>query len=209
MPLFSEYKHSYWGIIFSGAATVPSPVARSRYLRFCWRLIYHLVTEVEDSQSAEVGSAEGDAPLISDAIVPCIKQLLHSNNLMSSAVGCILSLSSTALRTAGRLAAEILFLSESFNGYPGRNHGRLWLHSRISWIFFWRGCGPPSRLLILFSHFSFLFNWYIRYLKYSIYIKRVFSNTLSAKKNHNFLMLLAYLSVLSVTNSICALYCLS
>ena len=74
------------------------------------------------SNSAEVGSAEGDAPLLSDAIVPCIKPQLLIHNLISSADDCSLSLSSTALRTAERLAAEILLLPQSFNGYPGRNH---------------------------------------------------------------------------------------
>ena len=87
---------------------------------------------MEESQSAEVGSVEGDAPLFSDFIAICIKLLLLSHSSMSSADGCFLSLSSTALRTAGRLAAEILFLSESFNGYAGRKHERLWLHSHLS-----------------------------------------------------------------------------
>ena len=41
---------------------------------------------------------------------------------MFSAVSCLLSLSSAALRTAGRLAAEILLLSESVNGYSGRKY---------------------------------------------------------------------------------------
>ena len=108
MPLSPEYKHSYIGVSISGTATVPSPVARSRYLRFCCCLIYILITEAEGSQSAEVGSAEGDAPLFSDFIAICIKLLLLSHSSMSSADGCFLSLSSTALRTAGRLAPEIL-----------------------------------------------------------------------------------------------------
>ena len=69
IPLLSEYKHSYREITISGAATVPSQVARSPYLRFCCSLIYLLITEAEVSQSAEVGSAEGDAPLFSDAVV--------------------------------------------------------------------------------------------------------------------------------------------
>ena len=70
MLLSSEYKHSYRNISILGAATVPSPVARSRYLRFCCDLIYLLITEAEVSHSVEVGSAEGDAPLFSDAVVP-------------------------------------------------------------------------------------------------------------------------------------------
>ena len=70
MLLVTEYKHSYGGITLSGAATVPSPVARSRYLRLCFSLFYLLITEAEGSQSAEVGSAEGDAPLPSDAVAP-------------------------------------------------------------------------------------------------------------------------------------------
>ena len=72
MPLLTKYKHSYRGITISGAATVLSPVVRSRYLRLCFSLIYLLITEAEVNQSAEVGSAEGDAPLFSEAIVPCI-----------------------------------------------------------------------------------------------------------------------------------------
>ena len=75
MPLSSEYKHNYGGISITGAATVPSPVARISYLQFCCHLIYLLITEAEDSQSAEVGSAEGDALLFSDAIPVCIKPL--------------------------------------------------------------------------------------------------------------------------------------
>ena len=109
MLLVAEYKHSYRGITISGAATVPSPVARSRYLRFRCSLIYLLITEAEVSQSADVCSAEGDAPLLSDAVFRCIKSLLHSHNWMSSADGCSLSLSSTALRTVGMLAEEMLF----------------------------------------------------------------------------------------------------
>ena len=65
------------------------------------------------SQSADLCSAEGNAPLLSDAIAICIQIQLHSQKSMSSAVRCLLSLSSTSLRTAGRLAAEIHFLSES------------------------------------------------------------------------------------------------
>ena len=72
MPLSPEYKHSYGGISISGAATDPSPVVHSRYLRFCFSLIYLLITETEVSQSVEVGSAEGDAPLFSDAVSICI-----------------------------------------------------------------------------------------------------------------------------------------
>ena len=68
MMFLSEYKHSYRGITISGAATVPSPVARSPYFRFCCFLIYFLITEKKVSQSAEVGSAEGDATLLSDAV---------------------------------------------------------------------------------------------------------------------------------------------
>ena len=72
MPLASEYKHSYRGISIIDAATAPSPVARSRYLRCHCCLIYFLITEAEDSQFADVGSAEGDAPLFSDVVVSCI-----------------------------------------------------------------------------------------------------------------------------------------
>ena len=71
---------------------------------------------MEESQSADVGSAEGDAPLFSDFVVPCIKPLLHSSNLMSPADCCSLSFSSTSLRTAGRSAAEILFQSDHSMG---------------------------------------------------------------------------------------------
>ena len=84
------------------------------------------------SQSADVDSAEGDAPLLSDVIFICIKPLLHSHNLMSSADGCCLSLSSTALRTAERLTAEILLSSESFNGYTGFMYERLRIPSFLS-----------------------------------------------------------------------------
>ena len=69
MILFlSEYKHSYRGITLSGAATDPSPVVHSRYLRFCFSLIYILITEVEENESADVGFAEGDAPLLTDDV---------------------------------------------------------------------------------------------------------------------------------------------
>ena len=132
MPLSPEYKHSYREITISGAATVPSPVARSRYLRFCCSLIYHLITEIEVNQFSDVGSVEGDAPLLTDVIFNCIKPLLHSRNMISSADGCCLSLSSTALRTAGRLAAEILFLPESFKGYTGSKRVRLKIVTLLS-----------------------------------------------------------------------------
>ena len=72
MALFPKYKHSYRGTTLSGAATAPSRGAHIRYLRFCCCLIYLLITEAEDSQSAEVGSAEGDAPLLSDVVPVCI-----------------------------------------------------------------------------------------------------------------------------------------
>ena len=72
ISLLPEYKHSYRGITFSGAAILLWPVARSPYLRFYFFLIYLLITEAEDSQSADVDSAEGDAPLFSDAVVTCI-----------------------------------------------------------------------------------------------------------------------------------------
>ena len=158
MSLAAEYKHSYWGITISGTATVPLPVTRNRYLRFCFGLIYLLITEAEESQSANVGWTEGHAPLLTDAIPPCIKQLLHRYNLNSSADGCCLSLPSTSLRTAGRSAAEIVLFSESFNGYAGCKYGRLWVHSLLSWSYLWRGCGPLFRQLTLFSHFSLLIN---------------------------------------------------
>ena len=72
MPLLPEYKHSYRGITISGAATLPSLVACSRYLRFYCNLIYLLITEDELNQSAEIGSTEGDAPFFSDAFVFCV-----------------------------------------------------------------------------------------------------------------------------------------
>ena len=72
MPLSPEYKHSYRGTTLSGAATAPSQGAHIPYLRCSCCLIYFLITEAEDSQSAEVGSAEGDAPLLSDVIPICI-----------------------------------------------------------------------------------------------------------------------------------------
>ena len=72
MLLSTKYKHSYRGITLSGAATVPLPVGRSRYLRLCFSLFYLLITEVEGSESAEVGFYEGDATLLSGVIAPCI-----------------------------------------------------------------------------------------------------------------------------------------
>ena len=72
MPFLSEYKHRYRGITISGAATVPLRVVRIPYLRFCFCLIYLLITETEEKESVKLGSAEGDAPLLSDAVVPCI-----------------------------------------------------------------------------------------------------------------------------------------
>ena len=155
MSLLAEYKHSYRGLTISSAATVPSPVAHSLYLRFCWSLIYLLITEVEVSQSAEVGSAQGDAPLFSDAVPVCIKPLLPIGNLMSSAFGCSLSFFSTSLRTAGRLAAEIFFYAESFKGYPGRKHERLGILTHIYKKYFWRGGGPHSRLTFAI-HYPFI-----------------------------------------------------
>ena len=125
MPLLSEYKHSYREITISGAATVPSRVVCSPYLRFCCHLIYILVTEVEQSQSVNVGSAEGDAPLLSDAVAICIKLQLHSQNEMYSAVFCFPSFFSPSLRTAARLPAETLFFSELVDGYAGNIYERL------------------------------------------------------------------------------------
>ena len=72
IPLLTEYKRSYRGLTISGAATFPSPVTHNRYLRFCCRLSYLLITEVKDSQFAELGSAEGDAPLFSNFVSICI-----------------------------------------------------------------------------------------------------------------------------------------
>ena len=180
MPLFSEYKHSYKGITITSAATVPSPVARIRYLRFCCRLIYLLITEAEGSEFSDVGSAEGGAPLFSDDVVTCIKQLLHSCKSMSSVVGCLLSLSSTSLRTAGRPAAEILLYSESFNGYTGRNYGRVRVHSFHSWSYLWRGCGPCSPLLPLAARSSLLSLYQLIYqiFKMLIFISKECSRTL-------------------------------
>ena len=61
------------------------------------------------SQSAEVGSAEGDAPLFSDAVFTYVQSLLPSHNRISSAALCLLSFVLTSLRNPGRLAAEIFF----------------------------------------------------------------------------------------------------
>ena len=72
MPLSTKCKHSYKGVNIKGAATVPSPVARSPYLRFGCCLFYHLITEADVSHSAEVGSAEDYATLLSDAVFICI-----------------------------------------------------------------------------------------------------------------------------------------
>ena len=72
MTLLAKYKQSYRGITFAGVATLPSRVAYSRYLRFCCRLIYTLITEVEESQSADVCLTEGDAPLFPNAVSICI-----------------------------------------------------------------------------------------------------------------------------------------
>ena len=102
----------------------------SRYLRLCCRLIYILITEAEVSQSADVGSAEGDAPLPSDAIAPFVKPLLPSHNFISSVV-CSPSFFSTFLRTAGRLEAEILLYSELVNRYVGCSHAILRIHTPL------------------------------------------------------------------------------
>ena len=107
IPLLSEYIHSYKGIISLGAATFPSPVARSPYHLFCCFLIYLLITEGEDSQSTEVGSTEGDEFLFSDAVMIYIQLLLPSYNLIYCSFS--LSLSSTARRRRGRLAVAVLF----------------------------------------------------------------------------------------------------
>ena len=72
MQLLTKYKHNYRGLIISGAAKVLSRVVSSLYLLFCCRLIYNLITEADQSQSAYVGLTEGDAPLLSDAVVICI-----------------------------------------------------------------------------------------------------------------------------------------
>ena len=68
-----------------------------------------LITEAEGSEFADVKLAEGDALLLSETVSICIKPLLHRHNLMTSAVGCSLSFSSTALRTAGRLRQNYFF----------------------------------------------------------------------------------------------------
>ena len=72
MPLLAKYQHSYRGITISGGATALLPVVRNHYLRCRCTLIYNFITEAQVSQSAEVGFAEGDAPLLSDAIVPSL-----------------------------------------------------------------------------------------------------------------------------------------
>ena len=59
------------------------------------------------SQSSNVGFAEGDASLLSDAVVLCIKPLLQSHNLIYSSFSP--SLFSTALRRRGRSTAAIFF----------------------------------------------------------------------------------------------------
>ena len=66
--LSSNYKHSYREISIAGAATFLARVVHSRYLRYCYGLIYYLITEAEVIQSADVGSAEGNAPLPSDVV---------------------------------------------------------------------------------------------------------------------------------------------
>ena len=73
------------------------------------------------SQSSNVGFAEGDASLLSDAVIPCIKLLVRSHNSMSSAVVCFYSFSSISLRTAERLVSKIF--SELFKEYTVRKHG--------------------------------------------------------------------------------------
>ena len=69
MPFLTKYQQKYGVITISGAAIFPLPVARSRYLRYCCSLIYPLITETEENESAEVGSAEGDASLFTDIVV--------------------------------------------------------------------------------------------------------------------------------------------
>ena len=107
--------------MFWGAATFPSPVARNLSLRFCCLLIYILITDTKVDEFAELSFSEGDAPLFSNVIVICIKTLLLSNNLISSAVDCLLSWFTIPLRTAGKLA-KIHFLSESVQSYAGRKY---------------------------------------------------------------------------------------
>ena len=76
---------------------------------------------------------------------------------MSSAVRCLLSLPSISLRTAGRLAAEILLPSESVNEYTSCN-GWLRIKAHISGNYFRRGCGPLSGLLAFAACSPLLFN---------------------------------------------------
>ena len=66
--LSSNYKHSYREISIAGAATFLARVARSRYLRYCYGLIYYLITEAEVNQSADIGFAEVLTALFSDVI---------------------------------------------------------------------------------------------------------------------------------------------
>ena len=51
ISLYPKYKLIYEGISISGTATLPSLSVHNRYLRFCYVLIYLLITEAEDSQS--------------------------------------------------------------------------------------------------------------------------------------------------------------
>ena len=72
ISLYPKYKLIYEGISISGTATLPSLSVHNRYLRFCYVLIYPLITKVEVSQSAEVYSAEGDTSLLSDVVSICV-----------------------------------------------------------------------------------------------------------------------------------------
>ena len=72
MSLSAEYNYSYRAIGVAGETILPSPFARNPYLWCSWSLFYFLVTEAEESQIAEVGSADGYAPNLSDTIVICI-----------------------------------------------------------------------------------------------------------------------------------------
>ena len=105
--LLTKYKHSYRDLTFSATATVPSRDVHIPYLRWHCNLIYLLTTEAEVNQSADVGSAEGDAPLFPNAIVIYIYPQLPSYNLIYCSFSS--SLSSTARRRRGRSAATILF----------------------------------------------------------------------------------------------------
>ena len=83
---------------------------------------------------------------------------------MSSADGCSFSLPSTALRTVGKLPIERIFCSKSVNGYAVSKHEQLRIQISFDEYYFWRCCGPRSRLFAFSIDFPFCYWWNIHRL---------------------------------------------